>query len=193
MGIFSKNREEWVTLDVACALYNCAIVPLYDSLGAKSISYVLNHTNITTCFCDSKSLDTLLLTENTGQVKNIVALDALTEEQTKILNERHLKYFTYAEVLQAGEKSIKPHAISDPDDITGFSYTSGTTGELAAFHSTYTCTSCSPASNPPVPPARRRRLHPSPPALTHPPSHSAALSGNACVLLAGRMKRLAWI
>ena len=33
IGIFSKNRYEWIIADIACMLYGLTIVPLYDTLG----------------------------------------------------------------------------------------------------------------------------------------------------------------
>jgi long-chain acyl-CoA synthetase len=33
IGIYSKNREEWVIADQACSAYSLAIIALYDSLG----------------------------------------------------------------------------------------------------------------------------------------------------------------
>jgi len=51
VGIFAKNREEWMFLDVACALYKYTAIPLYDTLGPESISYVIGNSGITTCFC----------------------------------------------------------------------------------------------------------------------------------------------
>jgi long-subunit acyl-CoA synthetase (AMP-forming) len=33
VGIFSKNRYEWIVADLACVLYGMTIVPLYDTLG----------------------------------------------------------------------------------------------------------------------------------------------------------------
>ena len=33
IGIFSKNRYEWIVADIACMLYGLTIVPLYDTLG----------------------------------------------------------------------------------------------------------------------------------------------------------------
>lgn len=59
-GIFSKNREEWLILDVCNALYGFTMVPLYDTLGPESISFVIRHSKMQTCFCSSGPLDTLL-------------------------------------------------------------------------------------------------------------------------------------
>jgi len=66
IGIFAKNREEWMYLDISNALYNAISVPLYDTLGPESISYVINHSRIYNCFCDRNSLKTLLKTEDLG-------------------------------------------------------------------------------------------------------------------------------
>lgn len=35
IGIFSKNREEWLLVEYANLLYNHTLVPLYDTLGKK--------------------------------------------------------------------------------------------------------------------------------------------------------------
>lgn len=41
VGVFAKNREEWLMLDYANFLYNNTMVPFYDTLGQESISFVL--------------------------------------------------------------------------------------------------------------------------------------------------------
>lgn len=33
VGIFSRNRPEWTTVDFACLLYKMTTIPLYDTLG----------------------------------------------------------------------------------------------------------------------------------------------------------------
>jgi len=33
IGVFSKNREEWLILEYANLLYNNTIVPFYETLG----------------------------------------------------------------------------------------------------------------------------------------------------------------
>jgi long-chain acyl-CoA synthetase len=41
VGIFAKNREEWLLLEYANFLYNKTMVPFYDTLGPDSITYIL--------------------------------------------------------------------------------------------------------------------------------------------------------
>lgn len=33
VGIFSKNRQEWLLLELAGVLYNKVLIPFYDTLG----------------------------------------------------------------------------------------------------------------------------------------------------------------
>ena len=56
LGIFSKNRYEWLLVDNCCILYGLTVVPLYDTFGMENLSYCFNHTNITTCFCSSETV-----------------------------------------------------------------------------------------------------------------------------------------
>ena len=80
VGIFSKNREEWLEVDLANILYKAVTVSLYDTLGQESISYVINHSGIQVCFCNNDAVNTLLKTENIGKLNTIVAYDEFTNE-----------------------------------------------------------------------------------------------------------------
>lgn len=42
MGIFGKNREEWVVIDLACLRNSVTIVPFFDSLGHDALRFVIN-------------------------------------------------------------------------------------------------------------------------------------------------------
>jgi long-chain acyl-CoA synthetase len=42
LGLYSKNREEWVTTDISCMLSAVTSVPLYDTLGKESMEYILD-------------------------------------------------------------------------------------------------------------------------------------------------------
>lgn len=77
VGIFSKNREEWVVLDLSNSLYKAAIVPIYETLGPESISYVINHSGISTCFCSDSGIKSLMKTQNLGNLKTLVAIDPI--------------------------------------------------------------------------------------------------------------------
>ncbi|TMW57686.1 hypothetical protein Poli38472_014925 [Pythium oligandrum] len=48
VGIFSKNRAEWCLSSHACDRMTYTLVPLYDTLGADAVPYIVNHTELTT-------------------------------------------------------------------------------------------------------------------------------------------------
>jgi long-chain acyl-CoA synthetase len=41
IGVFSKNRPEWIILDWANILYGGTMVPFYATLGPESIPFIL--------------------------------------------------------------------------------------------------------------------------------------------------------
>lgn len=60
MGIFSKNREEWATVDLACMGSSVTIIPFFDSLGPSALIFVLNQTLVTTMCIEKASIGHLL-------------------------------------------------------------------------------------------------------------------------------------
>ena len=58
-GIFSKNRAEWTITDIAANLFGLTTIPIYDTLGDENITYVFNHTQITTVFVNDGALKSL--------------------------------------------------------------------------------------------------------------------------------------
>lgn len=41
IGIYAKNRVEWVLTEMACNTYSYVSVPLYDTLGLEAINFIL--------------------------------------------------------------------------------------------------------------------------------------------------------
>lgn len=44
VGIYSKNRYEWLITDWACVYFGITSVPLYDTLGVENLTYCLKQT-----------------------------------------------------------------------------------------------------------------------------------------------------
>ena len=42
VGIYGKNSEEWVMVDLACLCSDVTSVTLYDTLGVESTEYIIN-------------------------------------------------------------------------------------------------------------------------------------------------------
>lgn len=65
MGIFSKNREEWAMVDLACMISALTIVPFYDSLGMDALALVINLTELTTMCIERINLELLFKLKET--------------------------------------------------------------------------------------------------------------------------------
>lgn len=130
VGIYAPNRAEWTICDMANALYRNTMVPLYDTLGPESVSFVLGHSEVTTVFCSTTSINTLARTPQLHGVRIIISFDSdISEESAKQLESRGVKIIHFSELLEIGAANKKPYANEIlPDSIFTFSYTSGTTG-----------------------------------------------------------------
>ncbi|KAL4498352.1 hypothetical protein ABPG72_013158 [Tetrahymena utriculariae] len=128
-GVYSKNREEWIMLEVAGYYYNFSIVPLYDTLGADSMMYIVNQTNMNTIYISGENVSKILKLANTYQIKNIICFDKLSEELEVKVKERHFNLiYLHALMEEFKDKSPLPFVKIDKKDIYQFCYTSGTTG-----------------------------------------------------------------
>ena len=106
IGIFSKNRPEWVLTDIACLFYGITSVPIYDTLGDENISYVFNHTNLTTVFVNDLGLKALVKTHDMANVKKIVCYDPFTEDDEKHFDEKGIKLMKYKDLIEIGAENM---------------------------------------------------------------------------------------
>lgn len=60
MGIYAKNREEWVITDVANIKNSVVTVAFYDTLGPDSVKFVINQTGLTSISCTANYLPSLI-------------------------------------------------------------------------------------------------------------------------------------
>ena len=131
IGIYSKNRYEWLVTDWACVLFGLTSVPLYDTLGVQNLTFCLNQTEMTTVFVSAETAKVLLKLEDYGKLKTLVSFDAMTAEDKKEFEKRGLEVVQFITLLKEGEgiTEIDSHNITaQPNDCYTFSYTSGTTG-----------------------------------------------------------------
>ena len=60
MGIYSRNREEWLVGSFGCQMDSIAVVTLYDTLGINSVEYILNETELTTIIAETKNFEKII-------------------------------------------------------------------------------------------------------------------------------------
>jgi long-chain acyl-CoA synthetase len=129
LAILSENRPEWAITDFACLACRCADVPVYPTLPAHQIEYILRDSGAVAVCCSSaaqlgKILD---IRGNLPNLKHIIVFDAeaaaggaLTFDSIVAKGRAALaKYPTW----RADALAVKP------DDLATLIYTSGTTGD----------------------------------------------------------------
>ena len=134
VGVYAKNREEWVELDLACILYGFTLVPIYDTLGHNSVEYVFNHTKMETCFCSCNYLENLLKSKSEKKfphLKSLVSFDEVTEKDLETAKQVGINLYSWSQLISKGENK-RDYTRVTKDNIYTFAYTSGTTGDPKA-------------------------------------------------------------
>jgi long-chain acyl-CoA synthetase len=134
VGVYAKNREEWVELDLACTLYGFTLVPIYDTLGHNSVEYVFNHTKMATCFCSIHYLENLIKSKSEKKfphLNTLVSFDEPSEKDIESAKEVGIKIFSWSQLISKGENRRDFTRVTK-DNIYTFAYTSGTTGDPKA-------------------------------------------------------------
>ena len=131
VAILSENRPEWAIADYACLTTGVTDVPIYPTLLAEQVRYILNDSGAVAVFCSTEAQ-----VEKISQVR--ASLPAL----------RHVIWFgdrpwpgtamSLGELEARGAAADSPETRTryeaeaqavQPDDVATIIYTSGTTGE----------------------------------------------------------------
>ena len=134
LGIYSKNRPEWLYSYFGAVRDSISIVTVYDTLGDIALEYIFNQTKLTTVVAEAKVLKKLLnlaKQQKTCQIKNLIVLDIEDDQPTlEELKKIGFNIFSFDDITKAGEekgKDVEFHT-PGPDTISTINYTSGTTG-----------------------------------------------------------------
>lgn len=136
MGIYAKNREEWVIVDIANLKNSVVSIAFYDTLGPDAVKFVINQTGLTTISCAGNYLPGLIKLKTDGQVQSLTALvsfDDFTEDIRAQGKAAGIAIHHFNEVIQAGKEATTVVLNAPkPESIYMFCYTSGTTGDPKA-------------------------------------------------------------
>jgi long-chain acyl-CoA synthetase len=123
--ILAENRPEWTIADFAILLVGAATVPIYATLTASQISFLLRHSGAKIAFVStSAQLEKLRSIQTETFVETIILMDEPSPEADAL---------SMAALMAAGPEQRVPeldalaNSIS-PDDLATLIYTSGTTG-----------------------------------------------------------------
>jgi long-chain acyl-CoA synthetase len=125
VAILSENRPEWTIADFAILLLGAATVPVYATLTAEQISFLLHHSGAKTAFVS-----------NVAQLQKLRSIQSQTCIETIILMDEPASgaaALSMPALMASGPQQRVPEldALADaisPDDLATLIYTSGTTG-----------------------------------------------------------------
>jgi long-chain acyl-CoA synthetase len=131
VAILSENRPGWLVADFACLAIGATDVPLYPSLPARQIHYILNDSGAVAIFVSSapQLAKILEIRAELPALTHVIAMDP-DARAPGVMGLAEL-YAMGAEAQAAGEGArFKEEALSArPDEVATIIYTSGTTGD----------------------------------------------------------------
>ena len=132
VGIWSKNRWEWLATHLANQYFSHTTIGFFDSMGPETVDYILGQTELTSVFVAKEYVQKLLdmRAKNLGaKIKNIVSFDQVDDSLKAEWDKKGVKVYTLAEVIEKGKNSNLELRPQNENDSPLFSYTSGTTGD----------------------------------------------------------------
>ena len=129
IGIYSKNREEWIITDIACTTQGIVSVPLYEMLQENDLQAIVEDTELELVACSQSLLKRLFLfRKNTrlASLKYLLVFDDVSDEDLREAEELGLGLLEYKKAVQ-GKLEGEPKPLGRDGTFT-ICYTSGTTG-----------------------------------------------------------------
>ncbi|GAV84956.1 AMP-binding domain-containing protein [Cephalotus follicularis] len=129
-GIYGSNCPEWIMAMEACNAHGITYVPLYDSLGANAVEFIINHAEVSIAFVQENKIPSILtcLSRCSSNLKTIVSFTKISSKQKKEAEELGVSCFSWDEFLQLGSLDCELPP-KQKTNICTIMYTSGTTGE----------------------------------------------------------------
>ncbi|KAL3498985.1 hypothetical protein ACH5RR_041717 [Cinchona calisaya] len=130
-GIYGANCAEWIMSMEACNAHGLHCVPLYDTLGAGAVEFIICHAEVTTAFVEEKKIPELLKTfpNATKYLKTIVSFGKVTPQQKDEIEKFGVAVYAWDEFLSLGNNKHFDLPVKRKSDICTIMYTSGTTGD----------------------------------------------------------------
>lgn len=121
VAILGENRHEWVVADMACLLLGAVVVPIYTTLPAEQIAYMLKDSEARAIFVSlEKHLDKVLSIAGSTFLEKVAVMDDVAGNRAIRMSEL---------MQQGGNIDLEgARRAVQPTDLATIIYTSGTTG-----------------------------------------------------------------
>lgn len=123
VAILSKNRPEWIMLDLAVQQMGAILTPIYPTINVNELEFVLNDAQVKVVFVNDEDTyhKVMSIKDRVPSVKEIFAFE-------HIANARHWKEVVQAATPEALATVAATAASIGYEDLATIIYTSGTTG-----------------------------------------------------------------
>jgi long-chain acyl-CoA synthetase len=134
LALFSKNRREWVLSEQGLFMHGGVTVPIYDTLGEDTISYILEQTGAAAVVCTVTELARVVAAKpSCPKLKAAILMDLNGDAEPAPSTmadaaDKGVKVYKWSEVRAMGASKPKASSPPGPDDVATLCYTSGTTG-----------------------------------------------------------------
>jgi long-chain acyl-CoA synthetase len=130
VAILSENRPEWAIADFACLTAGLTDVPIYPTLPADQIAYILKDSGAVAIFVSNKAQAEKIreIRSQVPSLKTVIGFDeipGLTNMSMAELEKRGIPGENRESIAAYREDALRVK----PDDLATLIYTSGTTGE----------------------------------------------------------------
>jgi long-chain acyl-CoA synthetase len=128
-ALLSENRWEWAVADFAMVTAGICTVPLYPTLSAEQLHYMLEHSEARVIFVSNQEQLSKILSQwpRLPKLEGVVAFDEAADADERVTS---LSALIGEEALTAEQRDEFEAAVSAvrPDQLASIIYTSGTTG-----------------------------------------------------------------
>ncbi|XP_017696033.1 long chain acyl-CoA synthetase 2 isoform X2 [Phoenix dactylifera] len=102
-GIYGSNSPEWVISMEACNSQGICYVPLYDTLGANAVEFIINHAEVSIAFVQENKIKSILmcLPKCAMYLKTIVSFGMVTDEQKRECEQVGVSCFSWEDLISS--------------------------------------------------------------------------------------------
>jgi long-chain acyl-CoA synthetase len=123
VAVISKNRPEWIMLDLAVQSAGAVLTPVYPTISMGELEFILNEAQVEIIFVNDADLfhKVLSLRERVPSLREIITFE-------HVENARHWKELLAAPTAEEAERLARIQEKIGENDLATVIYTSGTTG-----------------------------------------------------------------
>jgi long-chain acyl-CoA synthetase len=131
VAILSESRPEWTLTDAGCMFAGAIDVPIYPTLTAPQVRYILNDSGARVLVVqnEEKYLQVCDLVAECSAIEQVIIIDSGSGEVPRAVSLAELEKIGRAFNEQNPDLINQLAQQIKPDDLATFIYTSGTTGE----------------------------------------------------------------